>query len=634
VDRDAPDGFRVHSHANDDPMVCRDYVRQKAGLPAFEPKRKAAPRTFDAIAALRAAAAQQRQEDAAPAASVWIVKTYDYTDADGALLYQVCRLEPKTFRQRRPDGNGGWIWSLGEAKRVPYRLKDLLEFPDASVFLCEGEKDADRVAELGQCATTAASGKWTADCLQPLTGRDVFIMEDNDDAGRQRAAAAAAALNGTAKSIRIVRLPGLQDKGDVSDWLDADPGNAARLVEVCVAAPAWTPETAKTAKLESVDIPSLGEVDAGDFRNLPPPRQWLLGNQFCRKFLSSLVAPGATGKTALRTLQALAMATGKPLSGHYVHKRCRVLMVSLEDDIEELQRRIMAARLHYDIDPAELKGWLFCAAPKGFKLAEVDAKGCKQIGILEKMLRKTIDERKPDLITLDPLIKLHSMPENDNNAMDFVCDLLVQLAIEYNIAIDVPQHSKKGQLTAGDSDAGRGASSTRDAARLVYTLTRMSQEEATAFGVTAEERPLHVRLDSGKVNTAAPSQGASWFKLIGVRLGNGTDEYPNGDEVQTLVCWKPPETWVGLSSAQLNAALTDIDSGLPNGQRYSDAARAPARAAWVVVQRHCPNRTEAQCREIVRTWVKNGLLYNEAYDDPVERRERKGLRVNPVKRPE
>src|SRR5215471_16169864 len=100
VDRDAPDGFRVHSHANDDPIVCRDYVRQKAGLPAFEPKRKAAPRTFDFIAALRAAAAEQRQEDAAPAASVRIVKTFDYRDADGSLLYQVCRCEPKTFRQR------------------------------------------------------------------------------------------------------------------------------------------------------------------------------------------------------------------------------------------------------------------------------------------------------------------------------------------------------------------------------------------------------------------------------------------------------------------------------------------------------------------------------------------------------
>jgi hypothetical protein len=161
----------------------------------------------------------------------------------------------------------------------------------------------------------------------------------------------------------------------------------------------------------------------------------------------------------------------------------------------------------------------------------------------------------------------------------------------------------------------------------------MSEDEAKAFGMKAEDRPLHVRLDSGKVNTAPPSREATWFKLIGVPLGNGNAEYPNGDEVQTLVCWQPPDTWEGLSSVQLNAALTDIDAGLPNGQRYSDAARAPARAAWQVVQRHCPERSEPQCREIIRTWVKNGVLYNEDYEDPVDYKERKGLRVDASKRP-
>jgi hypothetical protein len=601
------------------------------GLPAFAPKRRAAPPTLD-IAALRAAVAQQQQDTTPAPQKARIVKTYDYTDTAGTLLYQVCRLEPKTFRQRRPDGKGAWIWSLGEEKRVPYRLKELLEFPDATVFVCEGEKDADRVAELGQCATTAASGKWTANCVQALAGRDVCILEDNDDAGRKKAAEAAAALHGTAKTIRIVRLPDLPNKGDVSDWLDADHLNAGRLVDICLAAPLWTPAAAETAA-EANDIPGMGEWDTGDDTDLPPPRQWLLANQFCRKFLSGLLAPGATGKTALRTLQAMSLATGKALTGQHVFKRCRVLMVSLEDDKDELQRRIAAARLHYGIDPAELKGWLFCAAPKGFKLAEVNNKGARQIGILEKMLRKTIEQRKPDLVMLDPFIKLHALEENDNGAMDFVCDLLVQLAIEFDIAVDAPHHTKKGQLTAGDADVGRGASSARDAGRLIYTLTRMSEDEAKAFGMKAEDRPLHVRLDSGKVNTAPPSREATWFKLIGVPLGNGNAEYPNGDEVQTLVCWQPPDTWEGLSSVQLNAALTDIDAGLPNGQRYSDAARAPARAAWQVVQRHCPERSEPQCREIIRTWVKNGVLYNEDYEDPVDYKERKGLRVDASKRP-
>jgi hypothetical protein len=81
------------------------------------------------------------------------------------------------------------------------------------------------------------------------------------------------------------------------------------------------------------------------------------------------------------------------------------------------------------------------------------------------------------------------------------------------------------------------------------------------------------------------------------------------------------------------AVLTDIDKGMPNGQRYSDASAATARAAWLVVKRHCLDRSEAQCREIVKTWLKSGVLYNDEYDDPIERKPRKGLRVDGSKRP-
>jgi hypothetical protein len=237
-------------------------------------------------------------------------------------------------------------------------------------------------------------------------------------------------------------------------------------------------------------------------------------------------------------------------------------------------------------------------------------------------------------VTLDPFIKLHAMEENDNGAMDFVCDLLVKLAIEYDIAVDAPHHTKKGQINAGDADAGRGASSARDAGRLVYTLTRMTEDEAKQFGVSPEQRSLYVRLDSGKVNIAPPSQEATWFKLVGVRLGNGNADYPGGDDVQTVETWQPPKTWADLSSVQLNAALTEIDGGMANGQRYSDAPAATERAAWRIVQGHCPNKSEASCREIIKTWVRNKLLFNEDYDDPIERKPRKGLRVDDSKRPQ
>jgi hypothetical protein len=379
-------------------------------------------------------------------------------------------------------------------------------------------------------------------------------------------------------------------------------------------------------------IQNLGERGAGDDVGLPRPRQWLLGNQFCRKFLSGIVAPGGAGKSALRLAQCLSLATGRSLTGQHVFRRCRVLIVSLEDDAEEVHRRILAPRIHYGITADDLKRWLFYATPKGMKLAEMRG-GSRQIGPLEKSLRAAIERRRPDLVVLDPYVKLHALEENDNGAMDFVCDLLATLAIEYDIAMDAPHHAKKGQLTPGDADSGRGASATRDAGRLICTLTAMSEDEAKAFGISSEERTRYIRLDKAKINLAPPARTATWFKLVGVRLENGNDEYPNGDEVQTVEPWSPPKTWEGLSSETLNAALTDIDAGMPNAQRYSSASSARKRAAWKVVQRHCPDRTEAQCREIIRNWVNNAVLYDDEYNDPVDRKVRLGLRLDATKRP-
>jgi AAA domain len=437
----------------------------------------------------------------------------------------------------------------------------------------------------------------------------------------------------TAEAIRIAKLAALELPPELRGVDDGDPRADI--------APATDPKEFGLSADIAADREGLAtahesdcmeEWDAGEDGVLPPPREWLLGNQFCRKFLSGVLAPGATGKSAVRLLQFMALATGRPLSGQHVFQRARVLLVSLEDDRDELRRRLAAARLHHHVELAELKGWLYCWTPKGIKLAEMKD-NLRQRGQLETLLRTKIDTRKFDVVALDPFIKLHALEENDNSAMDYVCDLLSKIAIDCNIAVDTPHHTKKGLQVAGDADAGRGASSQRDAGRLLYTLTRMSEEEAKSFGIPPEQRPLYVRLDSSKVNIAPPSQQATWFKLIGVPIGNGNDLYPSGDDVQTVIPWHPPETWAGVGVVQLNAALTDIEAGIPNGQRYTEGNKTTPRSAWPMVQRHCPDRTEAQCREIIRTWLKNGVLVSDDYQDPIEHKTRKCLRVIDGKRP-
>jgi hypothetical protein len=349
--------------------------------------------------------------------------------------------------------------------------------------------------------------------------------------------------------------------------------------------------------------------------------------------LSSLVGDGAVGKSALRLAQALALATGRPLTGEYVHHRAHVLYLSLEDDEEELRRRLKAAVLHHKVSDAELTGgWLWLATPRGLKLATADRKGNVTIGGLSGRLIEAIRKRGIDAVIVDPLVKAHGVPENDNNALDRIADLLTSIAIAENVAVDCPHHTRKGASDPGNADSGRGASAYKDAARLVYTLTPMSAEEGRMLGLEPSEWPYLVRMDKAKVNLAPPADQTTWFKLVGVAIGNATADYPNGDEVQTVEPWYPPDVWAGLTPVVIKAILTEIDQGLPDGRRYSDHHLVEEECqAWRVVVRHVPGKSEAAAKRVIKQWVKNSLLVVQSYTNPVSRKERNGLFVDPEK---
>jgi hypothetical protein len=135
-------------------------------------------------------------------------------------------------------------------------------------------------------------------------------------------------------------------------------------------------------------------------------------------------------------------------------------------------------------------------------------------------------------------------------------------------------------------------------------------------------------MDSGKVNIAPPMADAKWFRLVGVPLGNGTDLYPHGDEVQTVECWTPRDTWAGISNLIANSILDEIDSGLSDGNRYTDAPKAGDRAAWRVVAKHLPDKPEQQARQVINAWVKSGALTRREYDNPKTRKPVSGLYLN------
>jgi hypothetical protein len=393
--------------------------------------------------------------------------------------------------------------------------------------------------------------------------------------------------------------------------------------------------TEETKEAEQKYSDDLGEWDASGDVDPPPPRGWLLGNTFCRKYTSSLFGDGGVGKTAVRYAQYLSLVTGRPLTGEHIFQRSRVLIISLEDDDSELRRRVLAARLHHQIDLEELRGWLFLSAPGAAvgKLMTIDQKGRGIRGQLAETIERVVVARKIDLVAIDPFVKAHSVDENHNSLIDGVVQILTDLQTKHNIAVDAPHHTAKGQPEPGNAGRGRGASSMTNAMRLVYTLTPMSTEEAKGFKIEERVRREYVRVDSAKVNITRHLGAARWFHLVGVRLGNESDMYPNGDEVQTVEPWAPPETWGDLTSHTLNQILTEIDSGISGGNRYTDASKAGDREAWKVVVKHAPHKSEQQAREIIRTWAQNGVLVSKSYDNPRTRKEVKGLWLDSSKRP-
>jgi len=352
-----------------------------------------------------------------------------------------------------------------------------------------------------------------------------------------------------------------------------------------------------------------------------PPRKWLLGTNFCRGFLSGLTGAGATGKTALRLLQYIALALGRgDLVGDHVFKRTKVLIVCLEDDEDELRRRIKAACLYHGLNQPDLDGWLYYWTPRDLRLIEVDQWGKASPGGLADALRRIITKLGIGLVGVDPFIKSHSANENDNAAIDKAACLFLQVGYDCGCAVDYVHHHRKGISTAGDPDSSRGASALGNASRLVKTLTKMTAAEAERLNVGSDERKLLVRVDDAKLNIAPPDEHTVWFKLVGADIGNPTEDYPRGDSVQTVERWYPPDIWEGMTCAVANQILDRIAAGPePTGCRYSAAPQAK-RAAWIVVQEILPHLNREQAQKIITTWLETGVLINGEYDDPEQRK--------------
>jgi hypothetical protein len=200
--------------------------------------------------------------------------TYRYVNEDGAALFEKLRFPGKKFTQRMKGISGGWTYKLDGVRKVLYKLPEVVRASD--VIICEGEKDADRVAGLKLSGHTSApssqvaattnfegAGKWRPEYSPYFTGKHVVIFADNDTIGKNHARQVAASVFPYALDVRVVELPGLGEHGDVSDYLDLH-GTQDLLNEVRKA-PRWKPEKGNLL------------VDAAEFLSTVSPEiDWLI----------------------------------------------------------------------------------------------------------------------------------------------------------------------------------------------------------------------------------------------------------------------------------------------------------------------------------------------------------------------
>jgi hypothetical protein len=186
--------------------------------------------------------------------------------------------------------------------------------------------------------------------------------------------------------------------------------------------------------------------------------------------------------------------------------------------------------------------------------------------IVERLIADEID-----VMIVDPLGAMHTLPENDNTAANALMGALREIAQRANVAIVLVHHTSKGagkDIGAAGAAASRGASAIVDAARVVRQLDSLAPTEAKLLGTNPESCRQYVRIDNGKANLA-PAAGATWVRLVGVPLGNGTLDYPKGDNVQTVERWTLPTVAQrgAVSDAEAARVQAAIQQAAPDERR-------------------------------------------------------------------
>lgn len=430
-----------------------------------------------------------------------ITGTYDYVDEDSELLFQVVRYDPKNFKQRKPDGNGGWVWNLNGVRKVLYHLPEVLKAE--SVLVCEGEKDVETLRALGLVATTnpGGAGKWKDEYSEFLRGKNVIIIPDRDEPGRKHAEHVAASLAGKAASVANCDLP--EGVKDVSAW----PFSAASLIDFIQKAPAWTP---------GMNEPRLGCSVAELFTASEKVIDWLCWPFAAPGFATILDALPKAGKTILLLHGIHASRMGRPFLGHHT-KPMRVVYVS------EQSRASLAAQMREigftGKEPAE-ELWL---------VTREDWSRYVYTDFLARLEKNILTGNSYNFLVEDTFHSIGRLEdEKDASEVNRLGNLTLDLASRFNLALALGRHDRKSGGEVGLS--GRSSIQLSGLMDVILHLVRVPGQRPT-------QRKLELL---GRI-PGLPNE-----QIIDLRDGNyvnlgepGDRDQSEMDKLDALLCAEP-----------------------------------------------------------------------------------------------
>lgn len=381
---------------------------------------------------------------------------YPYTDENGNVLYENVRYFPKDFRQRRLDENGNAIWNLEGVRRVPYRLAELTKAEAVDIFLTEGEKDADALAELG--FTSSSFKNWTENFNQYIHGRHVIIVQDHDVPGVTMADEAAKTMLRSAASIKILDVfaqTELPEKHglDISDYisqcvhdqaLDADAVKE-RICLMIDQTPAWKDTSA--AKAEDYFLVQSGNAWMSQSKSQPIPKK-LFGEFWFENELCILFADTNVGKSILAVQIADRISRGS-LERESLKTECeaqKVVYFDFELTAKQFESRFSERREGSDeyVDHYEFH--------RNFYRAEINPE-TSDIGsfvkfedFLNHALETTVVSSGTKVLIIDNLTYLRDETENARNALPLM-KYLKSLKAKHGLSILALAHTPKRDST-------------------------------------------------------------------------------------------------------------------------------------------------------------------------------------------